>query len=79
MKCQVIIRNENIKRWIRNCLVLIGSALILIGLKYDTYWVALVGSVVGAVGLYASQAAAVGVTSFGRQPSRKMKGEGAVK
>ncbi|WP_183006176.1 hypothetical protein [Achromobacter sp. UMC71] len=67
----IVIRDGNIKRWIRNVLALTGSALILIGLKYDIYLMALLGAVVGAIGMYASQAAAVGVKPFESWQSKR--------
>lgn len=69
----MIIHDGNIKRWIRNTLALTGSALILIGLKYDIYFIALIGSVIGAIGMYASQAAVVGVKPFENWQSKKIK------
>lgn len=60
----LIIAEGNFKRWFRGLLMCVGVALTLLGLKFDIYILALIGVVIGAVGMYAAKAAMVNVKPF---------------
>lgn len=59
-----IIENGNFKRWVRFLLSLLGVALLFGGLRYDSYLVILLGFFIGSIGMYASQAAMLGIKPF---------------
>lgn len=59
-----IIAEGNFKRWFRGLLIWIGVVLALLGLRFDIYILALIGVVVGGVGMYAAKAAMVNVKPF---------------
>ncbi|MDH1300251.1 hypothetical protein [Achromobacter sp. GD03932] len=59
-----IIAEGNFKRWFRGLLIWIGIVLALLGLTFDTYILALIGLVIGAMGMYAAKAAMVNVKPF---------------
>lgn len=61
------IKDGNLTRPVRGLLSIFGIAMCAIGLWSDIYLFAFVGMVVGAVGMYASKAAAVGIKPFGRE------------
>ncbi|ADP17581.1 putative membrane protein 55 [Achromobacter xylosoxidans A8] len=60
----VIIAEGNFKRWFRGLLIWVGVVLALLGLRFDIYFLALIGVVVGGVGMYAAKAAMVNVKPF---------------
>lgn len=66
----MFIKNGNFIRPIRILFSLIGVVLCAAGLRFDIYWLALVGMVVGAIGMYASKASAVGITPFNDRKSK---------
>lgn len=59
-----IIAEGNFKRWFRGLLIWIGIFLILLGLTFNIYILALIGLVIGGVGMYAAKAAMVDVKPF---------------
>lgn len=59
-----IISEGNFKRWFRGFLIWVGVVLALLGLRFDIYILALIGVVIGAVGMYAAKAAMVNVKPF---------------
>ncbi|MBO1015681.1 hypothetical protein IPU70_19110 [Achromobacter sp. SD115] len=60
----VIIAEGNFKRWLRGLLIWVGVVLALLGLRFDIYFLALTGVVIGGVGMYAAKAAMVNVKPF---------------
>ncbi|CAB3661371.1 MULTISPECIES: hypothetical protein [Achromobacter] len=60
----VIIAEGNFKRWFRGLLIWVGVVLALLGLRFDLYFLALIGVVIGGVGMYAAKAAMVNVKPF---------------
>lgn len=63
----MFVKNGNFTRPVRMLFSLVGIALCAIGLRFDIYILALAGMVVGAVGMYASKASAVGIKPFGEK------------
>ncbi|WYX23434.1 hypothetical protein WJ969_22900 [Achromobacter xylosoxidans] len=64
----LIIAEGNFKRWFRGLLMCVGVALILLGLKFNVYILALVGVVIGALGMYAAKASMLGIKPFADRP-----------
>nr|WP_312477782.1 hypothetical protein [Achromobacter ruhlandii] len=64
----LIIAEGNFKRWFRGLLMCVGVALTLLGLKFNVYILALVGVVIGAVGMYAAKASMLGIKPFADRP-----------
>ncbi|MEN5064490.1 hypothetical protein [Achromobacter aegrifaciens] len=60
----VIIAEGNFKRWFRGLLIWVGVVLALLGLRFNLYFLALIGVVIGGVGMYAAKAAMVNVKPF---------------
>lgn len=60
----MIIAEGNFKRWFRGLLIWVGVVLALLGLRFDLYFLALIGVVIGGVGMYAAKAAMVNVKPF---------------
>lgn len=67
----MLIRNGNFKRWVRVVLSLIGIALLIGGLRYDSYLVSLLGFLIGSVGMYASKASMLGIKPFSDSPEAR--------
>lgn len=65
-----LIKDGNFTRPTRMLLSIFGIVMCGIGLWLDIYLIALVGMLVGAVGMYASKAAAVRIKPFGRGDNR---------
>ena len=67
---ELLIKDGNFTRRTRMLLSIFGIVMCGIGLWLDIYLIALVGMLVGAVGVYASKAAAVRIRLFGRGDNR---------
>lgn len=65
-----LIKDGNFTRPTRMLLSIFGIVMCVIGLWLDIYLIAFVGMVVGAVGMYASKAAALGIKPFGGSDNR---------
>ncbi|MHA6924991.1 hypothetical protein [Ralstonia solanacearum species complex bacterium KE056] len=72
-----IIRDGNISPIARNTLVVVGLAIIFLGVKFFSGWIAYtcaaIGLTVGAIGAYSGRAALFGLHPFGESEWRKAK------
>ena len=59
-----VIADGNFRRWFRSLLIWVGVVLIVLGLRFDIYLLALIGVIIGSVGMYAAKAAMVNVRPF---------------
>lgn len=59
-----VIADGNFRRWFRALLMWVGVVLIVLGLRFDIYLLALIGVIIGSVGMYAAKAAMVNVKPF---------------
>lgn len=73
----MFINKGNFIRPVRILFSLAGIALCAAGLRFDMYFLALVGMVVGAIGMCSSKASAVGIKPFDDRKS-KPDGNGSI-